>query len=101
MERKELMEGGPVGPRLTLHVHGRVTEACSSENEIAQTHALLTVEKLAKDQMRIGEFVTQSHVQKELQPLDKNNAQRTGKAPRHITMVATILAPCYASLAIQ
>ena len=38
MERKELMEGGPVGPRLTLHVHGRATEACSSENEIAQTH---------------------------------------------------------------
>ena len=25
-------------PRLILHVHGRVTEACSSENEIAQTH---------------------------------------------------------------
>ena len=38
MERKELMEGGPVGPRLTLHVHGRVTEACSSENESVQTH---------------------------------------------------------------
>jgi len=99
MERKELMEGGPAGPRPTLHVHGRVTEACSSENESAQTHARLTVENLAKDQIRNGEFVTQGRVQRELQPLDMNNVTRRGVAPGLFFM--EILATCFADAAIQ
>jgi len=98
MERKELMEGGPVGPRLTLHVHGRVTEACSSENESVQTHAQLTVENLAKDQIRNGEFVTQGRVQREPQPLDMNNATRSGVAPGLIFF--EVLATCSAESAV-